>query len=126
MTYSCTDFTDDVLNLLVSCGEIAAAEIPDDDPQAHAELAVQAIVKMHRCVRASQFVRELLAAVESVSAIAEEHGVGVLSIFFYLQSAIANDTYVEVNAAERGAVSLLLTLPAAAEWMKYVRTVDAV
>lgn len=43
MTYSCVDFTDDILNKLVEAGLIQPEEVPGDDPEAQAQLAVGAI-----------------------------------------------------------------------------------
>jgi hypothetical protein len=99
MAYSCSDFADGVLDCLVTCVAIHA---------------------MNRSMLASRFVSELLAGVESVGAIADEYGVAVLSLLFYLQAAINNGTVVEVAEAEIGAVALIRTLPSADEWMKYV------
>jgi hypothetical protein len=124
VTYSCSDFTDDVLNCLASAGAIDAAAIPADSLGDQSDIAIEAIVKMQRSVLASRFTSELLAGVESVSAIADQHGVGVLAILFYLQAAINNETYVEIDAPEMGAVELISTLPSADEWMKHVQIVE--
>ena len=43
MGYSCTDFTDDVLRQLTTCGALKDTEIPDDDPREQANLACNAI-----------------------------------------------------------------------------------
>ena len=124
MTYSCSDFTDDVLNCLASAGAIDAATIPADSLGDQSDMAIEAILKMQRSVLASRFTSELLAGVESVSAIADQHGVAVLAILFYLQAAINNETYVEIDAPEMGAVELISTLPSADEWMKHVQIVE--
>ncbi|MCI0152395.1 hypothetical protein KNO81_42130, partial [Paraburkholderia sediminicola] len=93
-------------------------------PGDQSDMAIEAIVKMQRSVLASRFTSELLASVESVSAIADQHGVAVLAILFYLQAAINNETYVEIDAPEMGAVELISTLPSADEWMKHVQIVE--
>ena len=43
MTYSCSDFTDDVLHQLVQSGVLKEDKIPDDDPEIQALLACDAI-----------------------------------------------------------------------------------
>jgi hypothetical protein len=43
MSYSCSDFTDDVLNRLRGHGLLEDKDIPDDDPEEQARLACQAI-----------------------------------------------------------------------------------
>ncbi|CAE6963257.1 hypothetical protein [Paraburkholderia domus] len=118
MAYSCSDFTDDVLNCLGNCGAINPEVIPDDDPESQANVVLAAIVAMNRSVLASRFVRELLAGVESVGELSDD--VAVLTWFFYLQAAINNDTVVEAVESEMAAVTVIRTLPSADEWMKYV------
>ena len=44
MSYSCTDFTEDVLNQLVAIKAIRASDVPADDPQGQAGLALSSIV----------------------------------------------------------------------------------
>jgi hypothetical protein len=54
MTYSCTDFTDDVLRCLVEVDAIEPQAIPADDPGAQADLAVEGILSLHRGAAASR------------------------------------------------------------------------
>jgi hypothetical protein len=60
MTYSCSDFFDDVMRCLADCGAIAGSEIPENNLGAAADLAMAAIVTMHRASLSANFVRELL------------------------------------------------------------------
>lgn len=46
MTYSCTDFTDDMLNKLVNAGLIKAEDVPCDDPEYQSRLAIGAVDSM--------------------------------------------------------------------------------
>ncbi|MGV7240442.1 hypothetical protein [Caballeronia sp. M23-90] len=48
MAYSCSDFTDDVLNTLISLGLVDRDAIADNDPQAQAEVALKAIAELAR------------------------------------------------------------------------------
>jgi hypothetical protein len=48
MTYSCTDFTDDIMNALINAGRIDPEDIPDGDDtaSAQADLALAAISRL--------------------------------------------------------------------------------
>jgi len=48
MAYSCSDFTDDVLNTLISLGLVDRDAIADNDPRAQAEVALRAIAELAR------------------------------------------------------------------------------
>lgn len=124
MSYSCSDFTGDVLNCLVSAGAIEATAIPQNSPGDQSDMAVEAIVKMHRSVLASRFIAELLAGAESMRAIGARHGSEILAFLFYLQAAISDEKYVEVTAHEMAAVELIRTLPSAEEWLRHVHAAD--
>ena len=123
MTYSCSDFTDDVLNCLVEAGAIEADAIPDNNPGGQADLVVAAIISMHRAALGARFVTELLGEVESLGAVAEQYGVAALAVLFYLQAAVVNGSYVEADAPEMGVITLVKALPSADEWMKHVHIV---
>ncbi|MGF6812801.1 hypothetical protein OKW30_008018 [Paraburkholderia sp. Clong3] len=75
MTYSCSDFLDDVMCSLVHSRAITEAEIPADDPGKASDVATAAILMMHRAGLSSRFMRELLNAEETLGGIAEVHGV---------------------------------------------------
>lgn len=122
MTFSCSDFLDDVMRSLVHSQAITEAEIPADDPGKAADVATAAIVAMHRAGLFARFMRELLNAVETLGAIAETHGVDALVFLFDLQAAILNDTSVDAHAGIDGRiVELVSQPPSAAEWMKHIR-----
>jgi len=46
MSYTCTDFTDDVVNAFVDHGLINDDDVPDDDPSAQADLVFEALNKL--------------------------------------------------------------------------------
>jgi hypothetical protein len=122
MTYSCADFTADVMQCLVHSQAIRATDIPDDDPGRSADMAVEAIVSMHRASLSSRFVRELLDEVDSLDAIASRYGIGALTFLFYLQSAILNESCIPVQGdSDAQAVALVSHLPSADEWLKHIR-----
>ena len=126
MTYSCTDFFDDVMRCLVDSGAIADGDFPESDVGAASDVAVAAIVTMHRASLSSNFVRELLDEVETLAGVAEEHGNGALAFLFYLQAAIFNDTFVEARSHDdSGLLELVRRLPSAATWMKHIQVAQS-
>ncbi|OLL27619.1 hypothetical protein BTH42_31800 [Burkholderia sp. SRS-W-2-2016] len=126
MTFSCSDFLDDVMRSLVHSQAITEADIPADDPGKAADVATAAIIAMHRAGLFARFMRELLNAVETLGTIAEAHGVDALVFLFDLQAAILNDTYIDAHAGIDGRiVELVSQLPSAAEWMKHLRNREA-
>ncbi|WP_051377238.1 hypothetical protein [Paraburkholderia dilworthii] len=126
MTYSCTDFFDDVMRCLADSGAIATDDIPENNLGAAADLAVAAIVTMRRASLCSNFVRELLDEVETLANVAEEHGTGALAFLFYLQAAVLNDTSVEARSHhDAGLLALIRRLPSGVTWMKHIRVVES-
>ncbi|MBB4518171.1 hypothetical protein GGD68_006977 [Paraburkholderia fungorum] len=126
MTYSCTDFFDDVMRCLADSGAVATHDIPENDLGAAADLAMAAIVTMHRASQSSNFIREFLDEVETLGTVAEEHGTGALALLFYLQAAILNDTFVEArNPDDAGLLALIRRLPSGVTWMKHIRVVES-
>lgn len=126
MTYSCTDFFDDVMRCLADSGEIATADIPENNLGAAADLAMAAIVTMHRASLSSNFVRELLDEVEALSTVAEEYGTGALAFLFYLQAAILNDTFVEAQLPDdAGLLALIGRLSSGVTWMNHMHVAQS-
>lgn len=121
MTYSCSDFFDDVMRCLVDSKAIGDADIPDNNPGAGADVAINAIVTMHRAGLSSQFVREVLDEVESLGAVAEEQGPDAVAFLFYLQAAILNDSSVDARGVEdTELLALVGRLPSASTWMTHI------
>jgi hypothetical protein len=122
MTYSNADFTADVMQCLVHSEAIRATDIPSDDPARSADMAVEAIVSMHRASLSSRFVRELLDEVDSVEAIAQRYGIRAVTFLFYLQSAILNESCIEIqDDGDAKAIALVSHLPSAEVWLKHIR-----
>ena len=125
MTYSCSDFASDVQRCLVHCGAlqeeaVAAGEIGD-----HADACIAAIISLNCAAVAARFTRELLDSVETLGDIAEQFGNEGLVTLLYLQAAILNGSFVEMDTRHAELVAFLKTLPSAGKWMKHVRTIDA-
>ena len=126
MSYSCTDFADDVLNNLVNLGIVRDADVPDDDPEAQANLVIRTIIETAGGAAAAQaFFGELLDAVETLSAIADQHGVSTLSQLMYLQSAVLKGSQIEVYPNEAERLEFLKALPSGERWWKHVSILPA-
>jgi hypothetical protein len=126
VSYSCSDFLDDVMRCLVHSEAITEAEITDADPGTASDVATAAIVTMHRAALSSRFLLELLNAVESLDAIAAEHGVDAVAFLLYLQAAIFSGSCVGAHTgASESIIGLVARLPSAPAWMKHIRTETA-
>lgn len=121
MSYSRFDFADDVINCLIDIGALDATNIPDNDPRTEASLAFAAINALQRGPLAARFANETLNAVESLSAVAEQHGVHALADLFYLQVAILDGTHVQLDAPTVSIWDLIQTLPSAHEWNRHIK-----
>jgi hypothetical protein len=69
---------------------------------------------------ANLFMEELLDSVETLSGIAEEHGVETLAGLFYLQKAILNNSYIDHYSEETGIIKIVNALPSREKWMEYI------
>ncbi|SCU77304.1 exported hypothetical protein [Cupriavidus necator] len=74
---------------------------------------------------ARRYMRELLASVESLDAIVEQHGVRTLTDLFYLQQAIIADGFVDHFPNESAIVEVVQVLPSGAHWLTFIRVEDA-
>ncbi|SAL50327.1 hypothetical protein AWB64_05319 [Caballeronia sordidicola] len=131
MSYSCSDFTDDVLNKLTGLGLIRPEDVDENDPESQANLVIAAITEVAgkaACTAAAGsaqlFFEELLASVETLGAIAEQHDPAVLAQLMYLQSAIAKGTHIELYPAEAAVLGFVRLLPSGERWWKRVHVLD--
>jgi hypothetical protein len=144
MAYSCSDFTNDVLNHLFDNNLIDARLIDSDDLQKQKTATIAAINNLiegaaapvpaaesntaantaNDNTPASRFMAELLAENETLTAIADSHGNRTLADCMYLLSALQKGTHIEVHdPSESHIVAILEGLPSWAEWMTYVHEV---
>ncbi|WP_321794767.1 hypothetical protein [Caballeronia sp. J97] len=129
MAYSCTDFADDVLNDLLIRSWIQSAQFGPEDMQAQCGAVLAAIGDadraLHLAADAKQFHAELLDAVETLTAIGEEHGPVALAHLVYLQMAILKGTLVELTREEAASLSFVRDLPSGGRWWKHVDVTEA-
>ena len=121
MAYSCSDFVDDVLNNLVILGLIKTDDIPDDNPEGQAALAIESVIRASAgAASAKAFFVELLDSVETLGAVSDEHGPSTLAQLMYLLTAILNDTEIELYANEAEKLAFVRALPSGERWWKHV------
>ncbi|SAK59038.1 hypothetical protein AWB81_01783 [Caballeronia arationis] len=128
MAYSSSDFQGDVINHLLEL-ELLPHELADDeDAERSAKLVKDVIsdllIDSRRVGDALKFHDELLESVETLTGIAEQHGVIALANVNYLQSAILRDTNIELASTDKGQLDMLRGLPSGEQWLKHVTIVD--
>jgi len=67
------------------------------------------------------FWQELLDSVESLTAIADEHGARTLADLFYLQNAILSGGFIDHFPGESNVLEVVRTLFSAAKWESHIK-----
>ncbi|SAL50321.1 hypothetical protein AWB70_04046 [Caballeronia cordobensis] len=128
MAYSCTDFVDDVLNDMVIRSWIKPEQYGPDDPQAQCDAVLGAIsdadVSLRLAAAAKQFHAELLDAVETLSAIAEQYGALALANVVCLQTAILKGGVIELTRDEAENFAFVRDLPSGGRWWRRVNLIE--
>jgi hypothetical protein len=70
---------------------------------------------------AQLFWQELLASVEALTAIADQHGPRTLADLFYLQNAILNCGFIDHYPGESNVLDLARALPSGERWAIYIK-----
>lgn len=141
MTYSCSEFTGNLVNHLFANGLITAAVAGSDDLEHQATAAMEAISNLAQHAsaplappgptvpvaipqgqaRSTQFMKELLDAHETLTEIAECKGARTLADCMYMLSAVQKGTAIEVHhPTESKILDVVQALPSATLWMTYV------
>jgi hypothetical protein len=145
MSYSCSDFTADIVNHLFANNLITAAVVESDNLELQAQAAMEAIsapaqrantslapatdsstaAALQRQVHAAQFMAELLDANETLTEIAEIQGARTLADCMYMLSALQKGTSIEVHhPSESNILDVIQSLPSAALWLTSVSEVS--
>lgn len=145
MSYSCSDFTADIVNHLFANKLITALVVESDDLELKATAAMAAISNpaqrastslaaatdlptsspLQRQVHAAQFMAELLDAHETLTEIAELQGARTLADCMYMLSALQKGTSIEVHhPSESNILDVIQALPSAALWLTSVSEVS--
>lgn len=127
MAYSCSDFTDDVLNTLISLGLVDCDAIADNDPQAQAELALRAIADVARksadaarILDADLFFNEVCASQSKLQDLTDEQGARPLMFIFLLHNAVLSNSLVQLDPEDIPVVNLVCALPSGDHWRTFV------
>lgn len=144
MTYSCSDFTGNLVNHLFANGLITAAVVHSNDLENQATASMEAISNLAQRANAllalpgstvptaieqghapsAQFMEELLEAHETLTEIAECKGARTLADCMYMLSAIQKGTFIEVHhPTESKILDVVQSLPSVDLWMTYVKEV---
>ncbi|SIR90908.1 hypothetical protein SAMN05880566_14114 [Janthinobacterium sp. TND4EL3] len=125
MAFSCTDFTDNIINFLIGHGVLNEAEFEPDDPESQSDAATAALTNIFNGkAKSASFMQELLDAHETLTGIGEEHGVRTLADCMYMLSALQKGTYIEVHhPSESKILDVIQGMPSAAVWMIHVQEV---
>lgn len=114
----------------LSCNLMESADVPD---------AVMGMMKALGCALtagtdnpvkkdwespANLFWNELLMAMESLSAIADQYGAKTLSDLMYLQNAILSGRFIEHDGLESSLVEVVALLPSKEQWMSFIELVE--
>lgn len=81
--------------------------------------ALRVVDEHTQVLLAKQFFSELLQTFETLTGIAEEHGIPTLADTYYLQFAILTGSYIEGGYSN--IVTVVQALPSADTWMPYIR-----
>jgi hypothetical protein len=76
--------------------------------------------KATRAYDAQRFMQELLDSVDTLSGIAESHGVRTLADLMYLQNAILSGGFIDHYPDESKVLDIASALPSGREWSKYI------
>lgn len=93
----------------------AQTYLPLVEGRTHAELRAAAA---ELC---AQFMTEVLDAHESLTGIAEEHGVRTLADLMYLQQAILKSGYIDHYPGESSVLEIIQGLPSSEKWLPFVK-----
>lgn len=145
MSYSCSDFTADIVNHLFANNLISAAAAESDDLELQGKAAMGAVsdlmqsanatvvpainpsaaAALQRQSHAAQFMAELLDAHETLTEIAELQGARTLADCMYMLSALQKGAFIEVHHPTLSNIrDLIQTLPSAALWLTSVYEVS--
>lgn len=126
MTYSCSDFYDDVMRCMVDAGVVDDSKRGDgaDAVGVDADLAIDAIARLTRMNAVSRFLDELLPFAATPANFAERYDADALALLTYLQRAIFRVSRVEVPRSASAFLELIHAMPSASEWLRYVELVD--
>jgi hypothetical protein len=121
MTYSCNDFSEDVVRCLVETHGVEDAAIHDADIGVQADAAIAAITAAGGARSAVRLIAAVIESWQSLDALAAELGVQTLADVLYLADALATGCTLVLPPERASFVAFVKSLPRNAEWSKRLR-----
>lgn len=121
MTYSCNDFSEDIVRCLVDTHGVDDPAIHDPDIGVQADAAIAAITAAASAARAARFIATVIESQRSLVALAESHGAQTLADTLYLADAIAHGRTLELPPERAGFVAFVERLAHGTEWSQWLR-----
>jgi hypothetical protein len=121
MTYSCNDFSEDVVRCLVETHGVEDAAIHDADIGVQADAAIAAITAAGGARSAARLIAAVIESWQSLDALAAELGAQTLADVLYLADAVATGSTLVLPLERASFVAFVENLPHSAEWSKWLR-----
>lgn len=121
MTYSCNDFSEDVVRCLVETHGVEDAAIYDADIGVQADAAIAAITDAGGATSSARFIAAVIESWQSLDALAVGLGAQTLADVLYLADAIATGRTLELAPERASFLAFVKSLPRNAEWSKWLR-----
>lgn len=120
MTYSCNDFSEDIVRCLVETHGVADPAIHDPDIGVQADAVIAAITAAASAARAARFFATVIESQRSLVALAGSHGAQTLADTLYLADAIARGRTLELPPERAGFVAFVERLAHGTEWSQWL------
>ncbi|MCX5545429.1 hypothetical protein M3A49_39405 [Paraburkholderia sp. CNPSo 3076] len=117
MTYSCNQFSEDIVRCLIDAEVVDADSLSDPDVGRQADVAIAGIVAAGQATRAARFISLVLASDESRAALAAT-GDGAFADALSLADAISSQCVLELPPARAMFAAFVAALPHGREWAK--------
>jgi hypothetical protein len=120
MTYSCNDFSEDIVRCLVDADVVSAEAVSGADIGKQADIAIEGIIAAGRAARAACFIALVLANDNTRTALAAT-GESAFVDALNLANAIAAQRTLELPPTRATFAAFVATLPCGQEWAKQIR-----
>lgn len=120
MTYSASDFMDDVLRCLCETGAMPVEQV-GTDAGAQADASISAITGLAARASGANFLSEVLSGIESLGALRETFGTHAVDYVVYLADAVATGGAIDLPLHQHGFAAFIDGLPGGARWRQHMR-----
>ncbi|GAB6852679.1 hypothetical protein [Paraburkholderia kururiensis] len=120
MTYSASDFMDDVLRCLCETGAMPVDQV-GTDAGAQADASISAITGLAARASGANFLSEVLSGIESLGALRETFGTHAVDYVVYLADAVATGGAIDLPLHQHAFAAFIDGLPGGARWRQHMR-----